>query len=157
MGAIATQGLVGPVGAKATTELSYNFNSMANTGKFQFGANGNGLYRLNTGELDDAAIYERTFVINTSDYGVKNPKQFRFIYIGFSGDQPFTVSVDVDEQGWRDYTVIPKKTGLQRIRVPIGSNQQGRYWRIKITSNYRYRIDQVDGEFYIRSSGIGGY
>jgi len=156
VGAIATQGLIGRAGQKATTELSYNYNSLVNAGKFQFGANSNGIYRLNTGEDDDGTAYERTFTVNTSDYGKKEPKQFRFLYIGFKGDNPFTVSVNTDEQGWRDYTATPGKTGLQRVRVPIGSNAQGRYWKVKITSNYRFRIDAIGGMFYVRSTGIGG-
>lgn len=159
MGAIAVQGAVGQVGSKATTELSYNFNSMvALPGGFQVGANGNGLFLLNQGELDDGATYERTFTVNTSDYGKQEFKQFRFLYIGFKGDNPFTVLVNTDEQGWRDYTATPGKTGLQRaVQIPVGSNDQGRYWKIKITSNYSFVIDRIDGMFYVRSTGIGGY
>jgi hypothetical protein len=154
---IAGQTAVGEIGSKATTELSYSFASLLNIGGFQYGAGENGLFRLNTGEADNGINYTRSCTLATSDYGVSNPKRARFIYIGFDASFPFMLSVKIDEQAWRDYTVTPRKVGIQRIRVPIGRNGQGRYFTIKVSSTRRFIIDQMDGMFIVRSSGIKGY
>lgn len=157
MATIAIQTAVGPMGQKATTLLSYGLRSMCNMGKFQYGANEDGLFLLNQGEDDAGRQYERSFTLATSDYGVFQPKRFRFVYIGIEADTAFIVSVKADDQDWRTYRVVPRKTGLQRIRVPIGRDGQGRYWTVRISSTGRFRVDHIDGMMVVRSSGIGGY
>ena len=156
--AIAVQAAVGGPGSKATTELTnYDFNSMALINGQALGANDDGLYLLNTGTKDGTTSYTRSVTFASSDFGVHNPKRLRFVYIGINTDSKFTVTVSVDEQTARSYSVTPKKTGLQRLRVPIGRDGQGRYWKIKISSAYWFRIDSVEALPVVRSAGIVGY
>lgn len=155
--AIAVQTAVGEIGSKATTELTYQFNSMLSNGGFQYGCNGNGIFLLNSGELDNGSPFSRTVTFATTDLGEKNPKRARFVYIGFDAASAITLSVKIDDQSWRDYAATPLKTGLQRLRVPIGRDGQGRYFTFKITATTRFRIDSVGGMFIIRSTGIKGY
>ena len=154
---IAVQTAIGTIGSKATTELSYAFKSMINAGEFQYGLNQDGIYLLNQGEQDDGETFERSVTFATTDFGVKNPKRVRFIHIGFVADYEFTLAVKIDDQVWRKYTVTPRKTGLQRLRVPIGRNGQGAYITTKITSRSMFRIDMMAGILIVRPTGITGY
>lgn len=154
MTSIAVQTAVGAIGSKATTELSYAFASMVNLGSFQFGANADGLFLLNSTNKDNDVVYERSLTFATTSFNIYNPKRGRFIYIGIDTDVSFTVSVKFDNQDWRDYPVELFKTGLQRLKVSIGRNGQGKYFTLKITSNSWFRLDSVEGAFVIRPIGI---
>lgn len=152
---IATQTAIGELGRKAVTELSYSFDNMVNVGH-QYGCNSEGIFLLNNGEQDDDSDFTRTFTVSSSDYGTKNLKRFRFIYIGIDTDNSFTVSVMSDNKVWRNYDAVLNKTGLQQLRVPVGRDGYGRYWKVKITSTSRFRIDSIVGLLIIRPLGIKG-
>lgn len=154
---IAVQGAVGAIGSKATTQLSYVFKSMINTGNFQYGLNQDGIYLLNQGEKDGEGTFERSFTLATSTLGAKNPKTLRSVHLEFVADSSFTLSVKMDDQAWRHYTVEPKKKGLQRVKVPIGRNGQGAYLTFKVSSRKSFRINMMAGILQIRSTGITGY
>jgi hypothetical protein len=153
---IAVQTAIGGSGSMATTVLDLSFGDMLNIGSFQYGANDVGLYILNQGDKDADVVYERSFTLAATDFGIRNPKKLRYIYVGYEADGPFTVSVKADESDWKPHTVSIKK-GLGRVRIPIGHSVQGRYWSVKISSTTRFRIDKIDGIFIVRSSGIKGY
>ncbi len=137
----------------AVTELSSEFLSMTSSEGFQYGCNENGVYLLNQANHN----FESSFTLATTDIGDHHPKRLRYLYVGIDTDNTFTVSVKVDRGEWRDYSTEPLTTGLQRIKVPIGKSQQGRYFTIKISSNYIFRIDSIKGLFSPRSTGIRGY
>lgn len=154
---IAIQCAVGDIGSKGTTELTPAFTSMVNAGTYQYGANDDGLYRLNTGTTDNAVAFASTFTCATTDFGENNPKRVRFVYVGIDTDNIFTVSVKVDDQAWRNYATTPPTTGLQRIRVPVGRDGEGRYWTVKFSSDYFFRIDEIKLLLYGQSTGKTGY
>lgn len=148
MGSIAVQ----TAASNATTELSDSFASMVDTGEFQYGCNSEGIFLLNS----DEAGSTRTFTLATTDFGMKNHKRLRKLYIGLVADSPITVSVMGDKKVWRHKTKALKKTGLQTLRVPIDRDGFGRYWTIKISATTRFRIDSIDGLLVVRSLGIRG-
>lgn len=154
---LAVQTAIGEPGRKVTTELSWDFNDLISIENFAYGLDENGIHLLNTTEKDNLVEYTRSFTLATTDLGVKNPKRGRRVNIGFKADSKFTLEVQIDEQTARTYTVTPLKTGLQRIRIPIGRDGQGRYFKFKISSTNAFRIDQIDGTFIVRSLGIKGY
>lgn len=154
---IAVQGAVGEAGTKATTTLSYAFNSLAVINGFSFGANSDGLYQINTTNQDAGADYTRSVTFCTTDFGDNNPTRVRFVYVGIDTDNIFTVSVKVDDQAWRNYSQTPPKTGLHRVRVPVGRNGEGRYWTVKVSSDYFFRIDEIKLLLYEQSTGKTGY
>jgi len=153
---LAVQTAIGSAGSKAATALSHSFTSLLSTGTFQYGGNEEGIFLLNTGEQDNGVDFERSFTLASSDYGLDNLKRLRFVYIGVDADESFTVSVMGDDKVWRDYTVDLNKTGLQEIRRSIGRDGFGRYWKIKISSTKRFRIDNMSGLFIVRSLGMRG-
>lgn len=157
MGAIAVQCAVGEAGKKAVTELSYNFNSMAVINGIPIGANSKGLFRLNAGLKDAGTDFTSTFTLTTTDFGIENHKRMRFVYIGIDTSAPFIISVKADGQAWRDYKIIPGKTGMQTIRKSIGRNGKGRYWTFKISSTSGFRVDSIKVAYYVLPKGIVGY
>lgn len=157
MGSLAVQTAVGEIGSKATTEISYSFNSMINIAGSQWGCNKNGLYELNSGEDDNGVPYERSFTLAKSDFGSKHQKNGRMLYLGIDTDHDLSVGISFDGQAEKVYPVAVLTTGLQRVRVPIGTRARGRYCTIRFFSNHWFRIDSVKGLFFEHSSGIGGY
>jgi hypothetical protein len=156
---IAVQGAIGAIGQKATTVLSnYNFGSICSINGLSLGIKkDNGLFLLNSGTTDADDNYLRKVVFATTDLGAHNPKRVRFVYVGIDTSTDFVLSVKFDDQDYRDYTVPIKKTGLQRVRVPVGRDGQGRYVTIGISSMHSFRLDSVNLSIYVRSTGIVGY
>jgi len=157
---IAIQTAIGDIGGKATTQLSTSPASMINAKGFQYALDTNGVHILNRGDTDNNAEFTRTFTLATTDLGIKNPKRGRFFYVGyevFQANDPMTISIKLDDQAWREYNVVNRKVGLQRVRVPIGRDGKGRYVTVKISSVKHFRLDNIDAEFYLLSSGNKGY
>jgi len=154
---IAVQTKVGAIREKATTELSLDFDSMVSVNGFEFGANSDGIYLMNTGDDDVSTTVTRTLTFATSDLGIKNFKHVRFLYLGVSTDNDFTVSVKYDRGTFSDYPVSIQTTGLQYVRVPVAYNQQGRYVTIKITATHYLVVDSVEAVLITRPAGVAGY
>lgn len=159
MGTLAVQTSIGEPGSKATSELSYEFSSLARVGNFYFGANSSGLYLVDSGLTDLAEEINSIVTFATTDFGFKEPKYIRFLYIGIEGtcNQCISITTQKDNvhNSTEEYTLL--HTGMQRIRVPITMDLAGRYWRISISSNEALRIDSVEAQLILRSSGIIGY
>lgn len=154
---IAVQTAIGDIGSKAVTSLSWSFNSMVNTGKFQYGFNDNGIYILNTSGEDEAGSsdgYEVIFA--NTDFGIDNLKRVRFIYAGIVADGAVVISVMNDNKKWITCTKKSLKTGVQKIRFPISRKGYGRYCKVKIFSLSPFKIDNISGLLVIRPLGIKG-
>lgn len=155
---IAVQAAVGDPGHKATTMLSFGFNSLCEINGHQFGANDLGLFRLNDGTTDNGTVFTSKIVLATTDFGIEQNKRFRFVKIGFEAlsTDPFTLYIWMDGVE-RSYTVTPRTNGPQRIVVPIGRDGQGRYCRVSISTVHALSLDHLSATIYTRSSGIKGY
>jgi hypothetical protein len=154
---IAVQTAVGDIGGKATTELSYSFNSLLNCGEFQYGLNSSGIHLLNQGNLDNTTQFESSVTLQTSDYGRRNFKRFRFIYLEVEVYEKtvFTVSVRPNKGDWIDKTVTVKNAGLRLLRFSIKKKGgQGNYHAVKIASKKQFRIHSVFGEMRVRPLGV---
>jgi hypothetical protein len=150
MKTIATQGAMGGIGSKATTELSYSFDGLIDAGEFQYGLNENGIFLLNTGTDDEGVPYTAQFTLNTSDYGIQQEKRVWYLYIAYEGDENFTVSLrcDDDLHGWIDYPATVVKSGLQRVRVQTGRGRKGLMWSVKIMSQEPFKISRISGDVH---------
>lgn len=141
----------------AVTTTSKQFEGITSTCGFQYGLNSSGIYLLNTGEDDDGQLFERTFTLATTDLGVHGVKTFRYIYVGITTDNKFTVSLLAD--GKRSPTireVSPQGSGLQIVKIPVGSDAQGRSWALTIKSNYSFHVDSIDADVRVRPTGRRG-
>lgn len=159
MSILATQTAIGDPGSKATSELSLDFSSLGRVGNFYYGANSSGLYLIDSGVKDLAEDIVSTVTFATTDFGFRNPKSIRFLYVGLKGSCGQCISISTWADGasnsTENYTL--QHNGVQRLRVPISLCLNGRYWRISISSSESIRIDSVEAQLILRSSGILGY
>jgi len=156
---IAVQTAVGAIGEKATTELSCAFAGMVNCGAYQYGVNSTGIYRLNSGNLDGTTPLAFSFTLASSDFGKRNYKRPRFVYLEVEiyEDTAFTVSVKPNRGTFIDKTVTAKGPGVKTIKVPIQrEGMQGNFHTIKISGTKQFRVHEVSGLFIVRPSGAGG-
>jgi len=154
---IAVQGAVGGSGSKATTQLSYIFNSLAEINGIPFGANSSGLFKLNSGTTDNTSKFVSTFTLATTDFGDGHPKHLRYIYVGVDTDNDFNISIKTDNQINRLLQVSRIKNGLQRIRVQNKYSDVGKYWTISLFSDHFFRVDEIKVIFYRTSYGNLNY
>lgn len=159
MSMLAVQTAVGDPGSKATSELTTDFSSLTRVDEFYFGANSSGLFLIDSGLKDLAEDIISTVTFATTDFGFRNPKSIRFLYIGLEGSCGQCISISSQADGVDNCieTYELQHEGTQRIRVPINFDLEGRYWRISISSTEAMRIDSVDAQLRLRSSGILGY
>lgn len=147
---IAVQGAVGDIGGKATTDISGVFNSLINVNGYQFGGTGTGLYRLNAVEKT------ATFRLAASDYGIKNFKRFRYVYIGLECSGEVSITLTADKQRTAVYTKLVEKAGLHTIRIPIGHSLTGRFWDIEFSSSSSFRVNSIEAVMIKLAAGVGG-
>lgn len=151
---IAVQSAVGPIGGKATTELTLSFAALVTGGRYHYGLNENGIHLLNSGDVDGEDDILRSISFATSDYGSKNLKRFRFIYLQVEvlGDASFTVAVRPDKGAWISKTVSTTGAGTKTLKVPIQrEGGQGNYLSVKITSFNWFKLHAVNGLINIRT------
>jgi len=56
----------------------------------------------------------------------------RFVYLGIETSGRIKLVLTATSRTVKTITVTPKKTGAQRVRVPIGRDVQGRYWSFRV-------------------------
>jgi hypothetical protein len=154
--AIAVQGAVGDISSKAVTKLTtYDFNSMGVINGVAIGVNENGIFKLNDSENINVGNY--SFTLATSDFGFNNIKRIRYIYIELTATISPEITFIIDGiPGKRSYLCQLKKSGLQRIRIPISRDEQGTLWAIIFSSNRQFRVNKIEALFNIRSRGVRG-
>ncbi len=119
------------------------------------GAGQGGLSKLN--DVAAVSTVTHTFTLATSDFGENNIKRVRFIYVELTADVSPEVRFTIDGVlGVRAYTVELKKNGLQRIKVPVGRDEQGSLWSIRFFSTEPFRVNKIEALLYTRSKGIRG-
>ncbi|RLB91927.1 MAG: hypothetical protein DRH10_00720 [Deltaproteobacteria bacterium] len=153
--ATATQGALGSRGSRPTTELlNFNYNSLVTLRGFSFGANSDGIYRVNVGDLIDGKRFNKVVTFATSDFSIHNNKQVYFVYIGIYATKEFTLTVTVDKNTVKSCKVKPASSGgLQLLKVPIWDELQGRYWRISLSTLYDFMIDDIRALVSVRPAG----
>lgn len=157
MSSIVVQTAVDDIGKKATTELQFEYNSLVNCGKYQYGFNENGIFLLNQGNTDNSDVFESSFTMQTSDFGAKNNKRFRYIYLEVEvyEHSTFTVTVTPNNGTAISKSVSTIGPGIKTISFTIQkSGGQGNYHKVKIASNEQFRIHSVSGLMIVNSLGF---
>lgn len=118
---------------------NYNFNSMCKFNGAYLGANENGIFTLDSGDLDDTAEIEAFFELVTSDWGIAHQKRIRSIYLGYEADGNLMLTVKDDDDNQREYLIEPNHFGNKQHSTKLfgDRNGKGRYWMA--------RIDNVNG------------
>ena len=155
---IAVQAAVGPVGGKATTEITPSYAGLVNCGKFQYGVNASGVHLLNTGSTDDGVPIAHSFTLASSDYGDMSFKRIRYLYLEVEvyEETVFTASVKPNKGTFVDKTVTVPGPGLKTVSFTIQrSNVQGNFHTIKISATKQFRVHKILGLFVVRPAGVG--
>ena len=126
-------------GFRPSQYASYNFNSMCKFGDKYLGANENGIFELDNGDLDGLADVDAFFELATSDFGSANQKRIRSAYIGYEANGDLLLTVKDDEDNERTFNLEANHLDNMQhsAKVPIGRNGKGRY--------YTFRFDNIAG------------
>lgn len=156
MSSVAVQTAVGAMGEKATTELSFGFDSMIDAGDFQYGLNSSGIYLLNQGNDDDGTAFTSTVTVHTSDYGRKNLKRIRYVYLEVEvyDDTLFEVGVRPNKGSWTTAYVSTTGAGLKTLRATMPKDGgKGNYHAVRISSTGQFRLHSLVGLFVLQHIG----
>ena len=136
-------------GARPSQYGNYNFNSMCKFNGAYLGANGSGIFVMDSGDLDGTAEIDAYFELVTSDFGIAHQKRFRSMYIGYEAEGDLILSVTDDEGNERNYNLEPTFADLKQHgqKVGIGRDGKGRYWMVKITNlnGVDFSVDRIVG------------
>lgn len=157
MATLVVQGAVGAVGVKAATEMSLSFAGMVDCGGFQYGLNGSGVHRLNSGNTDSGTAFTKTITLVTSDYGNHAQKRSRYIYLEIEtvADISMTVAVRPNKGDWIEKSVDVQGAGLQTVRVSVDrENGQGNLHSVRLQSTGWFRLHSMRGLVNDRRASI---
>lgn len=157
MSVLAIQGAVGPIGGKATTELSLSLQGLVDCGGFQYGLSGSGVHLLNTGSKDDVTVFTSEITLVTSDYGNPAMKRFRYIDIEIVTVSNIEVVIGARPNGgsWIEKTVAVSGGGLQTVRVAIARDGgQGNLHAVRLKSTGWFRLVSMRGLINDRRTSI---
>jgi hypothetical protein len=132
-------------GQQGSQYAHYNFNSLCRFAGMNLGANDNGIFKLDDGDLDysapDTSAEIDAFVeLPTSDWGIANQKRIRSAHLGIETNGELLLTLTDDEGIDYRYDVVPDFVANKQhsVRVTAGRNNgKGRYWRI--------RLDNING------------
>jgi hypothetical protein len=121
---------------------------MCKFGDKYLGANGNGIFELNSGEFDDGDLIEAIFELLTTDLGSTHQKRIRSMYFGYEADGDLLIIVYDDDSNQRNYILSPNHADNEQAsaKVSIGRDGKGRYWtfRIENISGADFSIDSIE-------------
>ena len=148
MGCLAVQCAIGEIGEKAITELSPSYESLINTGSFQYGLNSDGIFLLNTGNTYNSVAFTSSFTLATTDIDIDESKRLFFVYLKVEvyDDSTFTIRAKADDGTWVTRTKDVIGSGIKMIKVPIGSKSCiGDYITVNVASTSQFRIHKING------------
>lgn len=153
MGCIAVQCAIGEIGEKALTELSPSYESLINTGSFQYGINSDGIYLLNTGNVYNGSAFTSSFTLGKSDLSIDANKRLRFLYfqVEVYEESIFTIKARFNNGAWKTKTKTISEASIKIIKVPFGNSCVGDYITINIASTAQFRIHKITGLIIPRS------
>jgi len=142
---------------KAPTQYTgISFNSYANFNHNKLAVSSSGLYQICCGDTDEDANINAYFSPIKTDFGIKNPKKLRYVYIGFKSDKDMLLEVYTDDVLARTYVVKANITGQQRTRITIDSDIKGKYWSLKLKNSqgHDFAVDSIHVLPIILSEGF---
>lgn len=114
---------------------NWNFNSMCKFGDKYLGANENGIFELDSGDLDNTEQIESFFELVTSEWGLGDfQKRIRSIYIGYETNGNLQLTVKDDDNNERQYVLKPNHTLNKQHSVKLAGTRdgKGRFWMLRI-------------------------
>ena len=134
--------------AEVTHYTNYPFNQIVRFGGEYYGVAGNGLYQLG-GDLDHEDQISWSFRTALTDFGSKQFKRVRSVYIGGRLTMQVLVNLIVGEEQEIIYNyVTPRGTNAQNYRVLFGKGVRTRYVALEMydQAGRFFSIDSLDFE-----------
>ena len=127
---------------------NYNFNSMCNFDGLLLGCNEDGLFKLDSGDVDNTSHIDAFFRLGPSELGITENKSVRHLVVNARLDGPLRMSVNPDGKGDVSTEMIPKNEDLRLIgiKVPIGKDSKGRSLDLKVENvqGSDFTINRID-------------
>jgi len=119
--------------------LNYSFGSMVKFGNKCYGGNEDGLFQIETGSDDVTASIDAYFKLYTTDFGLRNLKRMRSLFVRHEADGDLKFTVYNSEENAREYVLEKTYNGqLEKgSKVPVGRDGKGVHWSV--------RVDNIDG------------
>lgn len=112
---------------------NYPFNSFAKIADHYYGANQNGLYRLD-GTTDDGEDINANIIVGLTDLGDSRTNRLRSAHIGLRSDGDIVFRVISDDNTTSYFTLETSNEKLSRHKIPIGRTHSSTYWQFELTN-----------------------
>ena len=136
---------------------NYNFNSMCNFDGLLLGSNEDGLFTLDSGDLDVDQHINAFFRLGPCELGMIEEKAVRRIELNGRLDGMLKVSINPDGKGDISSEVTPKREDLRLIShsVPMGKDVKGRSLDLKVENlqGSDFTINRIDALLVKKASG----
>lgn len=125
-----------------------NFNGYCRVGEKYLAANSSGIYSIGINNNADGTDIDAYFKLPRTDFGMKNYKRLRSLYIGYEADGQLQLTITADESISRTYTLEPIRDNLKQHGSKINVSRKiiGRYFDLKIenVNGCDFSIDTID-------------
>ena len=126
----------------------YDFSSMAKFAGKYYGGNEDGLFEIETGSDDAGVDIAASFKLFMTDFGERNLKRMRSLFLRGEADGSLKIKVTDDEDNERSYTLENVYAGnkARGQKVPIGRDGKGVFWSVEVenVSGSDFSIDAMD-------------
>ena len=149
---------------KATTQFTnFDFDSVVNFKDSILLAGASGLFQY-TGETDNGTDVIGYFEI-TTDFGIKQDKRIRFVYMTFEASSDLILTVTTDRSHTEAYTVSVDSSGQHSARIAISRALYGRFFTFQVKNSpddesedfsNDFSIDKISVLPIVRSHGFNG-
>lgn len=124
-------------GFRVSQYSGWNFNSMCKFGEVYLGANENGIFVIDSGNLDNTSDIDAYFQTATTDFGLAFQKRWRSVYVGYETNGQMLLKLYDDDGNERVYQFSPIFSDNEQHgnRISIGRDGRGRYWSFRIENS----------------------
>lgn len=145
---------------KGTTQYTnFNFNSMARFGEHVLCASESGLFLFDGPGSDGPTPVPAYFQTLKTDFGMKNQKRMRYVYLSFYATSDIILTVYDDGGRSHSVTIIISAAGEYARRVSIPKTLKGRYWTFRVANSTQggdFSINEIQILPIARSHGHEG-
>lgn len=127
---------------------NFVFTGFARQGERQFAVGPDGLYELG-GVTDDGRAIAANLTTGLSDLGSPLLKTVDAAYVGYTADQPLTLTATVGQAAGErtiDYALAETAEALTQARIKLGKGIKARYWQFALanTAGGDFIIDTLE-------------
>jgi hypothetical protein len=130
-----------------TQFINFNFTSACTFEGKALASNENGIFLLESSELDDGVEILSLTELARTDFGISNEKRVRKVWVGYQslGELLFLVSADGGD--WEEFTMPENQGELNQkgAEFTLPRSMHGRYWQFAIQNpnGVDFSIDQI--------------